>query len=65
MSCVTITRKLSQVQPYPQNGNVSTQKPTYEWWVTIQGHNKSIEPTLKRAKAVAKDYGDENPKIVR
>ncbi len=58
MSNVTITREIKTVQPYPRNGNVGTQKPSYEWVVRVDGKFACRPlPTLRQAKQMAAEFG--------
>jgi hypothetical protein len=58
MANVTITREVKTVQPYPRNGNVGTQAPSYEWVVRVDG-KFVCRPlsTLRQAKSIAAEFG--------
>jgi hypothetical protein len=62
---VKIERKISLMQPYPRSGNFTTQTPTYDWWVSLNGRLVESFRTLKAAKLAATSYGEPNPKVTR
>jgi hypothetical protein len=62
---ITITREESKaLAPYPKNGNVQTQAPTYVWVLRVDGKWMTTERTLRAAKGAATYYG-ESVEIVR
>ena len=62
---VKIERKLSHSQPYPRSGNFTTQQPTYDWWVSINGRLVESFRTLRAAKEAAVSYGEPKAEIIR
>jgi hypothetical protein len=62
---VKIERKISLFQPYPRSGNFTTQTPTYDWWVSLNGRMVESFRTLRAAKEAAASYGERNPEVVR
>lgn len=55
---ITITREESKaLAPYPKNGNVQTQSPTYVWVLRVDGKYMATERRLRDAKDAAKYYG--------
>jgi hypothetical protein len=54
---VANTRSAARVQPYANNGNVSTQATTYDWIVRVNGKYVEFYSTLKKAKELASDFG--------
>jgi electron transfer flavoprotein alpha subunit len=51
-------------QPYPKNGNFGQQKMTYDWRVCCDGRPVGSYETLKAAKELAGDFGND-VKIIR
>ena len=62
---VKIERKIALIQPYPRNGNVDTQQPSYDWWVSLNGRLVENFRTLRAAKEAAASYGESKPEVVR
>lgn len=62
---VKIERKISLVQPYPRSGNFTTQTPSYDWWVSLNGRYVETLRTLRAAKDAAASYGEPKPEIIR
>ena len=62
---VEIVRKVSMNGPYPRSGNFGQQKPTYDWFVSLDGRLVECKRTLRVAKEAALSYGEDNPKITR
>ena len=65
MPNVSIIRKVSICGPYPKSGNFGQQKPTYDWFVALDGKLIECKRTLRAAKEAASSYGENNPKIVQ
>jgi hypothetical protein len=65
MPNVEIIRKVSLNGPYPRSGNFTTQKATYDWWVSLNGKSIECKRTLRAAKEAAASYGENKPKITR
>lgn len=64
MPKVEIVRKVSLCGPYPRSGNFTTQKPTYNWFVRLEGKLIECKRTLRAAKEAASSYGESKPKII-
>jgi hypothetical protein len=62
---VKIERKLALVQPYPRSGNFTTQTPSYDWWVSLNGRLVEDFRTLRAAKEAAASYGEPKPQVIR
>ena len=65
MANVEIVRKASICGPYPRSGNFTTQKTTYDWFVSVGGKLLECNRTLRAAKEAAQSYGENKPKIVQ
>lgn len=53
---IEISKTLSSRQPYPRNGNVTTQKPKYNWVLKVNGKWVGTFSLKREALEAAKDY---------
>lgn len=53
---IEVSKVIASRQPYPRNGNFTTQKPKYDWTLKVDGKWMGTFSTKREAVEAAKDY---------
>jgi hypothetical protein len=65
MTTVINRQEAPELRGYPKNGNVDNQAMTYRWNVMHCGRLVGSYARLKDAKALASEFGEIKPEVVR